>query len=307
MNLILFTKTRRRGPIVIRLTWPVHVLLLPSLVLLFSLGLMYSGYRLGAAYLDVQEQVADWRQALHGQRTDLEATKRSIDAQMELLAQRVAQVQAHMIRLDALGARLTAMAKLDKEEFNFDESPGQGGPESATEAVQSSVDDLRSALDELMRQLEDREQKLSVLESALLNHKLQKEVVPAGRPVSGGWMSSAYGRRIDPFTGQRAHHTGIDYAGKLGSEIKAVAAGVVTWAGERDGYGLMVEISHGNGYITRYAHNLKNLVKVGDFVEKGQKIALMGSSGRSTGPHVHFEVLREGKFLNPAQYIRAAR
>ncbi len=306
MNIIFFTKSRGK-PTVIDLARPMYLLLFPVMFGLFCFGLFYSGYRLGSAYLDVSALASDWRQALHAQRANLQTTKNSADAQINALAVKLAQVQAHVIRLDALGTRLTAMAKLDKDEFDFEQEPAQGGPENTLETAQPGLNDLQHALEALAKQLEDREQKLNLLETTLLNRKLQNEVLPAGRPIDGGWISSGYGGRTDPFTGHWAHHTGLDFAGKLGSEIVAVGAGVVTWSGEREGYGLMVEISHGNGYVTRYAHCLKNLVKVGDFVEKGQQIAMMGSSGRSTGPHVHFEVLREGKFLNPIQYIQAAR
>jgi murein DD-endopeptidase MepM/ murein hydrolase activator NlpD len=119
-------------------------------------------------------------------------------------------------------------------------------------------------------------------------------------------MSSHFGRRVDPFTGRIATHEGVDFAGKLGSEIIAVGSGVVTWSSERYGYGQMVEINHGSGFMTRYAHNLENKVEVGDVVKKGQVIALMGTSGRSTGPHVHFEVYKHGRPVDPAAYIHRA-
>jgi len=135
---------------------------------------------------------------------------------------------------------------------------------------------------------------------------VQDEVSPKGWPVKGGWISSYFGERADPFHGQMAHHDGIDIAGKTGSEIIAVASGVVTWAGPRFGYGNMVEINHGNGYITRYAHNQDVTVAIGETVKKGQKVALMGSTGRSTGPHVHFEVMRNGQIIDPMQFMSAS-
>jgi murein DD-endopeptidase MepM/ murein hydrolase activator NlpD len=131
--------------------------------------------------------------------------------------------------------------------------------------------------------------------------------VPAGRPITSGWLSSYFGIRTDPFTGKKERHKGLDFAGKLGSDVVAVASGVVTWAGRRYGYGNLVEINHGNGYSTRYGHNDKITVKVGDAVKKGQIIAKMGSTGRSTGPHVHFEVLHKGKQVDPMSYIKTAR
>ena len=139
-----------------------------------------------------------------------------------------------------------------------------------------------------------------------MGQNLTDRVYPQGRPVNSGWISSYFGKRTDPFTGKPANHTGIDFAGKLGDPVNAVAEGVVTWSGDRYGYGIMVEINHGNGYVTRYAHNSENLVAVGDEVKKGQTVALMGETGRATGPNLHFEVLRNGRRVNPVNFIRAS-
>jgi murein DD-endopeptidase MepM/ murein hydrolase activator NlpD len=158
-------------------------------------------------------------------------------------------------------------------------------------------------LDQLETEMEDRDQKLSVLESLLMSRSLSERVMPSGRPVEDGWLSSRYGKRNDPFTGKQDFHKGLDFAGKKGSEVNAVGDGVVSWAGKKSGYGKLIEINHGNGYSTRYGHNQSHMVKVGDTVKKGQQIALMGSTGRSTGPHVHFEVLRNGKKVNPSGFI----
>jgi murein DD-endopeptidase MepM/ murein hydrolase activator NlpD len=155
-------------------------------------------------------------------------------------------------------------------------------------------------------QLADREAQLWVLESVLMNENLKERVYPHGRPVSAGWISSYFGKRTDPFTGKLANHTGIDFAGKMGADVSSVADGVVTWSGSRYGYGVMVEINHGNGFATRYAHNSENLVAVGEEVRKGQSIAKMGRSGRATGPNLHFEVLRNGQRVNPVNFIRDA-
>lgn len=141
------------------------------------------------------------------------------------------------------------------------------------------------------------------MEALLAQRKIQRDVFIAGRPVKKGWMSSRFGRRTDPFNGQVAWHNGVDFAGKLKSDIVSVAAGVVTWSGPRYGYGEMVEINHGNGFTTRYAHNSENKVAIGEVVKKGQVIALMGTSGRSTGPHVHFEVYKHGRAVDPSSYI----
>jgi murein DD-endopeptidase MepM/ murein hydrolase activator NlpD len=147
------------------------------------------------------------------------------------------------------------------------------------------------------------EEQLDVLEEVIINRQLRKESKPRGRPIEKGWTSSYYGKRTDPFTGKLAMHKGMDFAGKAGSGVIAVASGVVTWSGDRYGYGQLVEINHGNGYATRYGHNAEILVEVGESIEKGQKIALMGSSGRSTGPHVHFEVLKNDRQVNPSKYV----
>jgi murein DD-endopeptidase MepM/ murein hydrolase activator NlpD len=154
--------------------------------------------------------------------------------------------------------------------------------------------------------LNNREAQLDVLEGILMNQNLKDRVYPQGRPVSSGWLSSYFGKRTDPFTGKPANHTGIDFAGKMGAEITAVADGVVTWSSDRYGYGIMVEINHGSGYSTRYAHNSENFVSVGDEVKKGQVVALMGESGRATGPNLHFEVLYNGSRVNPVKFIRDA-
>jgi murein DD-endopeptidase MepM/ murein hydrolase activator NlpD len=218
---------------------------------------------------------------------------------------RLAELNAHIVRLNALGRRLTKMGGLEDGEFDFDSIPAMGGPEPGTDAASLGVPEMTERLSFLADQVEDRQRQLSVLENLLLNRNLSEQVLPQGRPVNTGWISSTFGKRTDPFTGKNARHWGVDFAGRDGAEIVAVGAGVVTYSGDRYGYGDMVEINHGNGFVTRYAHNKVNLVAVGDEVEKGQTIALMGSSGRATGPNLHFEVLRGGHKVNPLEYIRA--
>ena len=158
-------------------------------------------------------------------------------------------------------------------------------------------------LEELDSEMGDRQQKLSVLETLLMNRSLRQRVMPSGRPVTSGWLSSKFGTRADPITGKQEYHKGVDFAAEEGSDVISVGDGVVTWSGKRSGYGNLVEVSHGNGYTTRYAHNRKLLVGTGDTVKKGQLIASVGSTGRSTGPHVHFEVLHNGKAVDPAKYV----
>jgi murein DD-endopeptidase MepM/ murein hydrolase activator NlpD len=196
------------------------------------------------------------------------------------------------------------IAKLDPAEFSFESSPGVGGPEEGS----SNVDlDFGREIDTIVAELEDREQQLGVLEDILLSSQMKEEVFPEGRPIKRGWISSYYGMRTNPFTGKLQLHKGMDFAGKSGSHVLAVAGGVVTWSSKRYGYGNLVEINHGNGFVTRYGHNKENLVQVGDTVNKGQEIALMGSTGRSTGPHVHFEVLQNGRQINPQRFVQRLR
>lgn len=248
-----------------------------------------------------------WVAALNEQAAQIEQAKLESEQKLAAMTMRVAELQARLVRLDALGERLTSMAHLDNGEFDFSNMPALGGPEqNIEEEGYASSPDIESSLDKLASQIEDRQQQLDTLEALLVNRKLQDEVFLAGRPIKKGWMSSRFGRRTDPFTGRVAWHEGVDFAGKDGSDIVAVASGVVTWSSERSGYGNLVEINHGNGYKTRYGHCKENLVKVGDVVKKGQIIALMGSSGRSTGPHVHFEVYKNGRAVDPSTYIHRA-
>ncbi len=221
---------------------------------------------------------------------------------LDALTARIGKMQANVIRLNALGERLVKVAKLDAKEFDFRDPPAYGGP---VEQEMPVAIDFGKVINDLNNQLASRESQLEILEDILMNRQLHKQTTPSGRPILKGWTSSYFGKRIDPFTGKLAMHKGMDFAGKEGSTVIAAAEGVVTWAGHRSGYGNLVEINHGNGYSTRYGHNEKILVKVGDIVKKGQTISLMGSTGRSTGPHVHFEVLKNEQQINPARFVAA--
>lgn len=241
------------------------------------------------------------------QRDHIETIRQEKEDTLDALAIRIAQLNARMIRLDALGRRLTDMADIDADEFDFDSDPAIGGPEEPMSAGSNlAMPEVLDAMQSLDMHLSDRQAQLNVLESVLMHQNLKDRVYPQGRPVGSGWISSYFGKRTDPFTGKAANHTGIDFAGKMGAEIISVADGVVTWSGDRYGYGIMVEINHGNGYSTRYAHNSENHVAVGDEVRKGQVVALMGETGRATGPNLHFEVLRNGTRVNPVKFIRDA-
>jgi murein DD-endopeptidase MepM/ murein hydrolase activator NlpD len=269
-------------------------------------GVFYAGFSAAAHFgiVNPQTQVQEWRSDLAQQQALLDATRDAALQNLDALALRLGRMNAHVLRLDALGQRLTKMAGLDDGEFDFSAAPSQGGPEEPLAVADlQQVSGLVQAMDELGSQLDDRELKLNVLEDFLLNRKLRDEVHPEGRPVTAGYISSHFGNRTDPFTGRAAFHKGVDFAGREGAEVVAVASGVVIWSGDRYGYGQMVEINHGNGYVTRYAHNAENLVAVGDTVKRGETVAVMGSTGRATGPNLHFEVLHNGRVVNPLSYV----
>ena len=249
------------------------------------------------------EIFAELRAALEAQQAEVEVIREDSTRTVDALAARIGQLSAHIIRLDALGQRLVSMAGLEDGEFNFGAEPPMGGPENSDAAFGMHSGEIGGLVTELQDQIEDRTRQLDVLEALMYNRRLTAEVRPEGRPVSTGYMSSGFGYRTDPFHGRRAFHGGLDFVAPKGSDVLAVAAGVVTFAGRDGNYGNMVEIDHGNGLITRYAHNKENLVGVGDAVKKGDLIALVGSTGRSTAPHVHLEVLENGRPVNPRKYV----
>jgi murein DD-endopeptidase MepM/ murein hydrolase activator NlpD len=304
MNVIVFSKRIGRAR-QIELTRPFALTVTIAVVLTVVGGAFFAGLGLGSRGLlnEPAAQVLEWGQTLETQRTQVLATKQQLQEKLDALASRVGLMNAHVIRLDALGKRLTDMANLNKGEFNFERAPAQGGPEGLLDGVAARAPDLVNMLDDLMRQIQDRERQLAVLENLIATRNLNRKIVPNGRPVNQGWISSYFGGRADPFDGRAAFHKGVDFAAPEGSDVVAVASGIVTWSRDRFGYGKVVEINHGNGLVTRYAHNQKNLVNVGDTVEKGQTIALIGSTGRSTGPHLHFEVLKGGRQVNPMSFI----
>jgi murein DD-endopeptidase MepM/ murein hydrolase activator NlpD len=248
------------------------------------------------------DQLGGWSADLLRQKAQIEDVRRVLQEKVNALAMRVGQMNANVIRLDALGKRLTRMANLNDGEFDFGNPPALGGAESA-DGQPAQIPNLTAMVDDLQSQLSSREQQLGVLENLILTRELNKQVYPEGRPVQEGWISSYFGRRADPFTGYSAVHKGIDFAGPEGTKVSSVAAGLVTFAGDRPGFGQMVEINHGNGLATRYCHNEKLLVRQGDMVRKGQEVSLMGSTGHSTGPHLHFEVLKNGAQVDPLRFI----
>lgn len=236
------------------------------------------------------------------QQAQVESLKSQTNAQLSVLAQRMGTLTARMNRIDALGDRLAKTA--DYSEFNFSQLPAIGGPEQYSGIEQSSeLSALLSQMDTMIVHLDNQQDQLNLLETVMLNHEIHEDSLIAGRPIKRGWLSSLYGMRNDPFNGKLAMHKGVDFAGKEGENVMATGAGVVTWSGRRYGYGLLVEVDHGAGLKTRYGHAKELKVNVGDVVSKGEVIALMGNTGRSTGAHVHYEVLHKDKQVNPRKYI----
>jgi murein DD-endopeptidase MepM/ murein hydrolase activator NlpD len=217
---------------------------------------------------------------------------------------KLAELQSQVLRLNALGDRLADVANIPAEEFNFKQLPASGGPASNTFLVNDkTLEQLFIEIEHFESKINYEEKQLQMLESLTFGHHIQNNGYLSGRPIAKGWLSSYYGVRKDPFNGKATMHKGIDFAGKEDTAIIATAAGVITWASKRYGYGNLIEINHGDGLMTRYGHNKNLLVNVGDVVNKGQKIARMGSTGRSTGPHVHYEILRNNKQIDPIKFV----
>ena len=247
----------------------------------------------------LRQQVQQQNDQLAGIRKD---SQRDIDA----LAVKLGQLQAQSTRLNALGERLTQVGKLDDGEFNFDEQPAVGGVEDSTDSGYLLPQNLDTSINQLANQFDSQQAQLSALQSLLLDAKIESNLKPTGMPVEG-YISSYFGGRPDPFSGHSAYHTGLDISAPKGTPVHAVAEGMVTYAGDRTGYGEVIEIDHGNGYMTRYAHNSKLEVHPGQRVHVGDVVSEAGSTGRSTGSHVHFEVWYKGRVVNPLAFVKNHR
>jgi murein DD-endopeptidase MepM/ murein hydrolase activator NlpD len=291
MNLIFFS--RRQGQARhLHLTHPVTLIIAGVMALGVLTAVFALGLRLGSSGVTTRAQLKELGQL-----------RQKVQDRVDAMSVRVGELNAHVIRLDALGKRLTQMANINNSELNFDAPPAVGGPEEESVGPTAEIPDLTRMMDEMQQRLERRNSQLLALENVILSRSLNEAIRPEGRPVMDGYISSYFGGRQDPFDGHEAWHRGVDFAGAAGDQVMAVAAGVVVRAEPASGYGNLVEINHGNGYVTRYGHNQRVLVAVGDMVVRGQPIALMGSTGRSTGPHVHFEVLRNGQQINPLSFV----
>ncbi len=248
----------------------------------------------GMAQVSYLQAKADRQQA------ELEQVKRGAQQEVNAMSARLGELQAQANRLNALGERLTQMGKLEDGEFNFDEPVGIGGAEASSDMPPR---ELAQGLDALQATFDASGQQLSVLESLLFNRQLDRNATPSRMPLANTYITSPFGGRADPFGGGGQVHKGIDFKAEVGDPVLAVADGVVSFAGVRSGYGNVVEVDHGNGYVTRYAHNSRLVVKPGDLVRAGQALAKAGSSGRSTGAHVHFEVWEDGRVVNPRKFL----
>lgn len=233
--------------------------------------------------------------------------KRDTENKIDALTLKLGQLQSQMVRLNIIGRRVVEELDIGNGEFDFSEFPAMGGMEAQNSASSQSYDELVRRLSSFTVQMQERELQLKTLDELLTKREVGKETFPAGSPAIDGWQTSTFGWRTDPFHGRRTFHHGVDFAGRQGSDIVAVASGLVIGAGREGGYGNLVEIDHGGGNVTRYAHNKDIAVVVGDAVSKGQVIAHMGSTGHSTGTHVHFEVIQNGIKVNPIKFVRGER
>jgi murein DD-endopeptidase MepM/ murein hydrolase activator NlpD len=252
-------------------------------------------------------QVQALQNEIHQQQGKVDRLRLSNQQNVNALAARLGELQAASTRLDALGQRLAQMGQLTLDEFDFGNPPPVGGPGDYEAVGPADEKELELAVELLSEKLRRQSSQLDTLQFLMANRQLENDLTPTGWPVRKGWISSRFGERNDPFTGQREKHTGLDFAGVRGTEVLSVASGVVIWAANRNGYGKTIEIDHGNGYQTRYAHSDELVVKAGDHVSAGQVIAKMGSTGRASAPHVHFEVLKDGRQVNPGRFVSNLR
>jgi murein DD-endopeptidase MepM/ murein hydrolase activator NlpD len=306
MNIIVVAKFLK-SPKKLSLRDPRLLAASASVLLLVAAAGGMLGSALSSAESRALGEAKALRAELRAQQQQLESARAGIDRDVNAMAKRLGELQAQATRLNALGARLTTVAQLDSGEFDFTQGPALGGPESADEAGLISEPTLQASLDAMAQRLARQAQQLSVLESLLLDSGVDADLLPAGLPVRSGYASSSYGMRIDPFTGRREFHNGVDFNGERGSDILAVADGVVAFSGRHNSYGNMVDIDHGNGFMTRYAHNSSNLVKPGQRVRAGEVIGKMGATGRATGTHVHFEVWNNDRSVNPTRFLKGER
>lgn len=301
MNIIIFPRSRLRLMYVEPRKWyRAGLVAAATLVLAVLLG---SGYLLGI-FFGNELILSQWKEDITAHQQRLQQARDESRAEVSALTTQAGMLQAQVQRIDVLGSVLIEMAGLEPEEFSFAPESGIGGPSPVTQPPDSKNLQIESEFERIQSSLEARERQLEVIRDAMVNEKVEQETVPQGRPVKYSWVSSLFGKRRDPFTGLPEKHQGVDFAGQSGSNVMAVAGGIVTRARRNGSYGNLVEIDHGNGYMSRYAHNKVVLVKAGEVVKRGHVIAKLGNTGRSTGPHVHFEVLKDGVQIDPMKFVK---
>ena len=310
MNIIIVAKPNATPTTLDLRSWRTRGRL-GAIVAVFAIACIGFGFIsakfIGGSRQGALHEISSLRGTVEQQQNALTQLEASSHRDMDALALQLGSLQAQATRLNALGQRLTEIGKLGDGEFDFSKAPGLGGAEDASAASHPLDFQLATNIAELHDQFSQEETQLTIIENLLLDRKLDNAMMPAGYPVTNSYIGSQFGSRVDPINGQIEHHLGLDFDAEPGSDIKVVASGVVVWSGERAGYGNVVEVDHGNGYMTRYAHNQQNLVHVGERVKFGQVIAKVGSTGRSTGPHCHFEVWLNGKPVNPYTYVNGVK
>ncbi|MBL0393155.1 M23 family metallopeptidase [Ramlibacter monticola] len=234
---------------------------------------------------------------------EFEQRDRFMRENLDAMAKRLGEIQARMLQVEALSERVSGLAGVNPTDLKL--AAARGG--ALVEGRPLSLEELQATLNDLEQLTGERTDLLTVMESRLIDQRLKKMMVPTQQPLPGADIGSRFGWRIDPFTGRQALHTGLDFSGEVGTPIVAAAGGVVVTADTHPQYGNMVEVDHGNDLVTRYAHASRLLVKKGDLVKRGQRLALVGTTGRSTGPHLHFEVLVQGVPQDPHRFLHAAQ
>jgi murein DD-endopeptidase MepM/ murein hydrolase activator NlpD len=281
-----------------------HLVLVAGAFLLASVLLAMGLNYLSLRYADKIDSPTLRSLILSVQQEEHQKAQSYLRDSLNAMAVRMGQMQAQLLRLDSVGARLVELSGIKPQEFLFNQSPGQGGVMSNLPSQEISFIEFNNKIEELSRLLEDRSDKLGALDSLLMQDRLKKKMLPSVMPVNAKWYSSGFGVRIDPFSGRSAFHEGVDFTVATGTPIVAAAGGVVVYSDYHAEYGNMIDVDHGNDLVSRYAHASKRLVKVGQVVVRGQKIAEVGSTGRSTGPHLHFEVRHRGLPQNPSRFLK---
>ena len=302
MNIIFISNNSERAR-KLALT-KVHIVLLISALLLVIVTVALSLNFVSLRYADRIDAPLLRAVLVNPQEERHQKIQTHLQDNLNIMASKLGQMQAQLLRLDALGERLAESSGIKSGDFLFNQMPGQGGARNDLSAEALSFSEFSLKLQELSNMLDERTDKLGALDSLLRHDRITRFVLPSEMPVETDWFSSGYGYRIDPFTGKRAFHEGVDFTAEAGTPIKAAAGGVVIYSDRHPEYGNMVEIDHGDDLVTRYAHASKRLVNLGEVVLQGQKIAEVGNTGRSTGPHLHFEIRHKDKPQNPARFLK---